>query len=137
VYSVFFMILTLASIGLPTTSGFTGEFLVLLGAFTAAWPHYVQGDAYPMYVAASAVIGVVLGALYMLRFAQGFLFGGPKAPHQPLTDLDTREKVILAVIVAAVFALGLFPDGPLQKTELAAKQYQQLVGTQRTPGSAP
>ena len=38
VYSVFFMILTLASIGLPTTSGFTGEFLVLLGAFTAAWP---------------------------------------------------------------------------------------------------
>ncbi len=47
VYSVFFMILTLASIGLPTTSGFTGEFLVLLGAFTAAWPQYLQGYALP------------------------------------------------------------------------------------------
>jgi NADH-quinone oxidoreductase subunit M len=137
VYSVFFMILTLASIGLPTTSGFTGEFLVLLGAFNATWQQYQQGVAYPFYVAATAVTGVVLGALYMLRFAQAFLFGGPKAPHQPLTDLDVREKVILVAIVAAVFALGLFPDEPMRKTELAAKQYQQLVGAQRTPGSAP
>ena len=48
VYSVFFMILTLASIGLPTTSGFTGEFLVLLGAFTRAWPQHLQGDNYPL-----------------------------------------------------------------------------------------
>ena len=43
VYSVFFMILTLAAIGLPTTSGFTGEFLVLLGAFNAAWPLHLAG----------------------------------------------------------------------------------------------
>jgi len=137
VYSVFFMVLTLASIGLPTTSGFTGEFLVLLGAFNAAWPHYVQGDAYPLIMSATAVTGVVLGALYMLRFAQGFLFGEAKAPHQPFTDLDLREKLILGAIVAAVFALGLFPDEPMQKTELAAKHYQQLVGTARTPGSTP
>ena len=74
VYSVFFMILTLASIGLPTTSGFTGEFLVLLGAFNAAWPQYVQGDAYPLVMSATAVSGVVLGALYMLRLAQTFLY---------------------------------------------------------------
>jgi NADH-quinone oxidoreductase subunit M len=137
VYSVFFMILTLASIGLPTTSGFTGEFLVLLGAFNATWQQYQHGAVYPFYVAATAVTGVVLGALYMLRFAQAFLFGGPKAPHQPLTDLDLREKVILTAIVVAVFALGLFPDEPMRKTELAAKHYQQLVGAQRTPGSAP
>ena len=45
VYSVFFMVLTLAAIGLPTTSGFTGEFLVLLGAFNAAWPAYLNGQA--------------------------------------------------------------------------------------------
>ncbi|MEP7183307.1 MAG: NADH-quinone oxidoreductase subunit M [Betaproteobacteria bacterium] len=135
VYSVFFMILTLASIGLPTTSGFTGEFLVLLGAFTASWQQYRQGAVLPLATAVIAVSGVVLGALYMLRFAQTFLFGVEKAPHQPLVDLDRREKAILIAIVAAVFLLGLFPDGPMKKTELAAKQYQQLVSTPRLPGS--
>ena len=134
VYSVFFMILTLASIGLPTTSGFTGEFLVLLGAFNASWPQYQQGETYPLVLSVSAVAGVVLGALYMLWFAQRFLFGADKAPHRPLADLNLREKVILGAIVVAVFALGLFPDGPLRKTELAAKQYQELVRAERAGG---
>ncbi len=133
VYSVFFMVLTLASVGLPTTSGFTGEFLVLLGAFNAAWPHFLQGDAYPVIMSASAVTGVVLGALYMLRLAQSFLYGEAKAPHLPLVDLGLREKAILASIMIAIFALGLFPDEPMRKTELAAKEFQQLAGTPRTP----
>jgi NADH-quinone oxidoreductase subunit M len=137
VYSVFFMILTLASVGLPTTSGFTGEFLVLLGAFKAAWPLHVAGDNLPLVLAAIAVAGVVLGALYMLRFALGFLFGAPKAPHQPFADLGGREKAILGLIVVAVFALGLFPDEPMRKTELAAQAYRQLVATPRLPGSTP
>jgi NADH-quinone oxidoreductase subunit M len=137
VYSLFFMVLTLASIGLPTTSGFTGEFLVLLGAFTSSWPHYQQGNSLPLVLSVVAVSGVVLGALYMLRLAQLFLFGAAKAPHMPIKDLDRREKLILAAIVVAVFALGLFPDEPMQKTELAAKQFQQLVTTPRLPGSAP
>ena len=132
VYSVFLAVLTLAAIGLPTTSGFTGEFLVLLGAFRSAWPHYVQGAGYPLFLSASAVAGVVLGALYMLWFAQRFLFGVAKAPHMPLLDLNLREKAILASIVVAVFALGLFPDEPMRKTELAARQYQQLVAGERT-----
>jgi len=137
VYSFFFMVLTLASIGLPTTSGFTGEFLVLLGAFTAAWPQYQQGNALPLVLSVAAVSGVVLGALYMLRLAQRFLFGAVKAPHAPLADLDLREKAILATLVVAVFALGLFPNEPMGKTELAAKQFQQLVTTARLPGSKP
>jgi NADH-quinone oxidoreductase subunit M len=135
VYSVFFMILTLASVGLPTTSGFTGEFLSLLGAFTASWPRYLAGELTPLVASAVAVTGVVLGALYMLRFAQTFLYGQEKAPHQPLTDLVLREKLILAAIVAAVFALGLFPDEPMSKTELAAKEFQQLVGESRVPAA--
>ena len=136
VYSVFLAVLTLAAIGLPTTSGFTGEFLVLLGAFKAAWPHYAQGTAYPLFLSTSAVAGVVLGALYMLWFAQRFLFGAAKAPHLPLIDLNLREKAILASIVVAVFALGLFPDEPMRKTELAARQYQQLVAGERTGSRA-
>jgi NADH-quinone oxidoreductase subunit M len=142
VYSVFFMILTLASVGLPTTSGFTGEFLVLLGAFKAAWPQYVLGySSLPLVLAVVAVSGVVLGALYMLRFALTFLYGAAKAPHHseshPLSDLNGREKTILGLIVVAVFALGLFPDEPMRKTELAAKAYRQLVSTPRLPGSQP
>ncbi len=133
VYSVFFMVLTLASIGLPATSGFTGEFLVLLGAFRGAWPLHVAGNSYPLVMSGLAVTGVVLGALYMLRFAQRFLFGASKAPHEPLTDLVLREKLILAAIVLAIFALGIFPNEPMQKTEVAAKQYQQLVNTARIP----
>jgi NADH-quinone oxidoreductase subunit M len=140
VYSVFFMVLTLASVGLPTTSGFTGEFLVLLGAFTAAWPQYQAGHALPLVLAVTAVTGVVLGALYMLRFALSFLFGAAKAPHlegHGLADLGGREKAILGLIVVAVFALGLFPGEPMRKTELAAKQFQQLTSTPRLPGSTP
>ena len=83
---------------------------------------------------ASAVAGVVLGALYMLGFAQQFLFGAAKAPHQPFGDLSFREGAILSAIVVAVFALGLFPDGPMKKTELAALQYRQLVSSVRTGG---
>jgi len=131
VYSLFVALLTLAAIGLPTTSGFTGEFLVLLGAFTAAWPQYERGVAYPLVVSASAIAGVVLGALYMLSFAQRFLFGAVKAPHQPLRDIDFREKIILASLVVVVFALGIFPAEPMRKTELAAREFQQLVLTSR------
>ena len=131
VYSVFFMVLTLASVGLPTTSGFTGEFLVLLGAFRSSWAQYQQGVGYPLAMSVTAVAGVVLGALYMLWFAQRFLFGADKAPHQPLADLGFREQAILATIVAAIFALGLFPESALQKTELAARQYQEQVTAER------
>ncbi len=135
VYSVFFVILTLASIGLPTTSGFTGEFLVLLGAFAAGWPQLGQGDALPLTLAVVAVSGVVLGALYMLWLAQRLLFGATRAPHQPFADLNGRERAILAAIVVAVFALGLFPNEPMQKTELAARHYQRLVTA--APANAP
>ncbi len=132
VYSVFFAILALASLGLPTTSGFTGEFLVLLGSFAGAWPRFEQGAGFPLAMSVAAVSGVVLGALYMLGLAQRLLFGAARAPHQPFADLNGREKAILAAIVGAVFALGLFPDEPMRKTEIAARHYQTLVTTVRT-----
>ncbi len=134
VYSVFFLIFTLASVGLPTTSGFTGEFMVLMGAFRAAWPMHLAGSSYALTLAIVSVTGVVLGALYMLRLALHFLFGAAKAPHleeHPLHDLDWREKGILAVLTVAVFALGLFPNGALKNTESAAKSFQQLITTSR------
>ena len=127
VYSVFFAIMTLAAVGLPTTSGFTGEFLVLLGAFNAAWPLHVAGSSFSLVMAVTAVSGVVLGAMYMLWLAQRMLFGAVKAPHLPLADINLREKTIMAILVVAVFWLGLFPQEAMRKTEIAARQYQQMV----------
>jgi NADH-quinone oxidoreductase subunit M len=127
VYSLFFTLFTLASVGLPGTSGFTGEFMVLLGAFAGAWPAWQQGEALPLALAATAVSGVVLGALYMLWFAQRFLFGASRAPHQPIFDLNLRERAVLVSLVAAVFWLGLAPAHPLARTEVAAQHYLGLV----------
>lgn len=132
-YAVGLLILVLAAVGLPTTSGFTGEFLVLLGSANAACEGVRQGLSWPMVAAVAAVGGVVLGALYMLRLAQRFLFGPAKAPHQPLVDLNGRERWLLALLVAAVFALGLFPSGPLNKTEAAARQFRSLATASRLP----
>ena len=136
VYSVFFMLLALASVGLPTTSGFAGEFLVLLGAFTSSWQSFRLGDTLPLLLSSIAVAGVVLGALYMLGFASRFLFGAARVPHGEPTDLVPRERAILASIVVAIFAIGLFPAEPLRKTELAAREYQRLAGAARVPVAA-
>jgi NADH-quinone oxidoreductase subunit M len=111
--------------------------MALLGAFNAAWPQYQAGYSLPLVLAVLAVTGVVLGALYMLWLAQRMLFGEVKAPHQPFTDLVAREKAILLALVVAIFALGLFPNGPLAKTELAAREYQQRVLASRLPEAAP
>ena len=116
------MILTLASIGLPTTSGFTGEFLVLLGAFRAAWPLYVAGDE----PAAGAErgrrrrrrAGRALHAA--LRAALPVRRGARRRTSRSPTSTGARRRSS-ALIVVAVFALGLFPDEPMRKTELAAK----------------
>jgi NADH-quinone oxidoreductase subunit M len=127
VFATFFVVFMLASVGLPTTSGFTGEFLVLLGAFKSAWPAHLGGSNGPLVLAVVAASGVVLGALYMLRFALTFLFGAAKAPHQPLADLNARERVILGVLVVAIFAIGLAPDSMMQKTERASEAFRSRV----------
>ena len=76
----------------------------------------------PLVLAVVAVTGVVLGALYMLRFALGFLYGAAQGAA-PAARRSRRcaRSAILAPIVAAVFALGLFPHEPMKKTELAAE----------------
>jgi len=139
VFSVFFMILTLASIGLPTTSGFTGELMILLGSFTESWRVYREtGAALPLAMSATAVAGVALGALYMLWFAERFLFGAVKSPHAPLADLNRREKLVLTAVAAAIFWIGLYPQPLLEKTEPAARHYIELVkAAQVDDGGAP
>ncbi len=106
-FALFFMIITLSSIGLPGTNGFVGEFLVLLGAFRSN----------PVY-AAFATTGVILCAVYMLWMFQRMMFGELKNPaNAGLSDLNWREKVILVPLVVLVFWVGIYPNALLKNME--------------------
>jgi len=98
-YAVVFMVFTMASVGLPGTSGFVGEFLVLTGTFqTSSW------------VAALASTGVILGAAYMLFLYRRVIFGKlVKDDLKTMLDLDWREKVVFAPLIVATIWLGIQP----------------------------
>ncbi len=104
-FAVCFMILTLSSIGLPGMNGFVGEFLILLGMF----------QVNKMY-AAGAALGVILAACYMLWMFQRVMFMQSNNPeNEKLTDLDLREKILIAPMIVLVFWIGLYPK-PFLKT---------------------
>lgn len=96
--ATFFLIIGLASIGLPGTNGFVGEFLILLGAFKSHWLY-----------GAIAVLGVIFGAAYFLWYYERSMFG-PLTPSLPsLVDLTGREKVIGVSLAVMIFWIGLYP----------------------------
>jgi NADH-quinone oxidoreductase subunit M len=98
-YAVVFMVFMLASVGLPGTSGFVGEFLVLVGLF--------QVDTWVALLCAS---GMVLGAAYMLYLYRRVIFGAmTKADLKAIGDLVWKERVVFAPLVAIVLWMGLYP----------------------------
>lgn len=99
-----FMIFTLASIGLPGTNGFIGEFLIILGAFSAN-----------KLIGVLSATGIILGAGYMLWLYQRVFFEklSPKYTKQELPipgDLNFREAVVLIPLIILVFLIGLYPE---------------------------
>ena len=98
-YSLVFMIFMLASVGLPGTGGFVGEFLILLGAF--------QANTWVALVAAS---GMVLGAAYMLYLYRRIIFGVlTKDSLASILDMNRREALVFAPLVVLVFWMGIYP----------------------------
>ena len=98
-YALVFMVFTMASVGLPATSGFVGEFLVLLGAFY-----------YNTWLAVFATTGVVLGAAYMLYVYRRIIFGKlEKENLMSISDLSYREIIIFLPLVLLVFWMGVYP----------------------------
>ncbi|MGE0321348.1 MAG: NADH-quinone oxidoreductase subunit M, partial [Polyangiaceae bacterium] len=96
----------MSSIGVPGTNGFVGEFMVIMGSFTSS----VLGS-HGKLQGGLAAFGVILAAVYMLSMVQKTFFGplsNPKNKH--LKDLNVRETVVLAPLIAMVFVLGLFPN---------------------------
>lgn len=100
-YATFFMLFTLASIGLPGTSGFVGEFFVLLGTFKMN-----------TYMASIAALGLILGAAYMLSLYRDVCFGKVSEHFHHLKeviDLRKSERLILSVLAILIVLIGIYP----------------------------
>ncbi len=111
-YALFFMLFTMASIGLPGTSGFVGEFLSLAGIYqTSTW------------VALICTTGIILGAGYMLYLYRRVAFGDQKNEDAAaMPDISTREWAMMAPIAAVVLWMGVYPESFLapMRADIAA-----------------
>ena len=103
-YALLFMVFTMASIGLPGTSGFVGEFLSSVGTYHAS-----------SWAAVVATTGIILGAAYMLWLYWRICFGTQRnADAAAMPDLDARDWWLLAPIALAVFWMGVYPESFLR-----------------------
>jgi NADH-quinone oxidoreductase subunit M len=119
IFSFFLVLTVMASAGLPALSGFPGEFLVLLGTYTAGANQRIWAIA--------GSVGVILAAVYLLWMVQRVLFGPlSNAANEKLTDMNLREIVVLAPLMALALLLGVKPGIVLDKI---SKPSQQLVQT--------
>jgi NADH-quinone oxidoreductase subunit M len=112
-----FFIAGMSSLALPGLSSFVSEFLVLVGTYTR----------YPV-AAIIATFGIVLAALYILIPVQKALHG-PTAPgNENLPDLNLREKIAIAPVIAVIVALGFFPSPLLNIINPAAQATISALG---------
>jgi NADH-quinone oxidoreductase subunit M len=115
-YSILFMIFTLAAIGLPGTTGFIGEFLILMGVFQDSF-----------LVATIASLGVILGAAYMLWLYRRVIFG--KLINKELlkiNDLDKSELFVLASLCLPVLFFGFYPEPLLNTIEVSVSNLIEM-----------
>jgi NADH-quinone oxidoreductase subunit M len=116
-FAAILALVTFSSIGVPGTNGFIGEFLVLLGAFRT----------YPVltFIATTAVI---FAAAYLLWAIQRILFNALDKPiNEHVPDLNRRELLLLAPLVAAIIWLGVYPKPVLDRMQPAAERFVQQV----------
>ena len=115
-YSILLMIFTLAAIGLPGTSGFVGEFLILIGAFRDNF-----------IVAAVASLGVILGAAYMLWLYKRVIFGELKNKQLlNIDELNKSELFILICLALPILFFGFYPEPLLNTVEVSVSNLIQI-----------
>jgi NADH-quinone oxidoreductase subunit M len=118
-FAVVLMLFVLASLALPLTSGFAAEFMVLLGAFSAGYAHWLEGAGPGMLAAVLlAATGVVLGATYMLQFARSLVFDDSSVAER-LPDLRVRELLALAPLLLLIVWIGVRPATWMDKVDTA------------------
>jgi NADH-quinone oxidoreductase subunit M len=98
-FAVLYLIITLSSLGMPLLNGFIGEFTILRGVFEVSWKWAAWG-----------VLGVILGAAYLLWLYQRVMFGNVTNPaNEHLPDLNAREYATILPLVALAFWIGIYP----------------------------
>ncbi len=116
-FAAILTIVSLSSIGLPGTNGFTGEFLVLIGAF----------QTYPV-AATLATAGVIVAAAYLLWALQRVIYNAlDKKENEKLLDLTPRELAVLLPLLACIVWLGVYPKPFLERMEPAAQRFISTV----------
>ncbi len=107
VYSTFFLIVTLSSLGLPMLNGFVGEFLIIVGSYHSR-----------AIYAALAALGVVLAAVYLLWMYQRVFYGEiTNDKNRNLPDCSALEKLILTTVVIVILAMGIYPQPFLRRMD--------------------
>jgi NADH-quinone oxidoreductase subunit M len=133
VYAALFIVVTLSSIGLPGTNGFVGEFMVITGTFVSHKLGQFNGVQ-----AVGAAIGVILGALYMLGAVQKMFFGPiTKEENKNLKDINRRELLAVAPLIAMIFVIGLFPNIVLSRIQDACQRIEGDLMSRVTDHPAP
>ena len=113
-FAAFFMLFAMANAGLPATSGFVGEFMVILGAVK-----------FNFWVAAMAATTMIVGAAYTLWMYKRVVFGDVANHHvEELTDITPREFLVLALLAVGALGMGLYP---LPFTEIMHSSVEELL----------
>ena len=123
IFAAFFVLFSMANSGLPATSGFVGEFLVILAAFKA--------DFWYAFLAAMTLI---LGAAYTLWLVKRVIFGTVTNDHVAhVEDVNGREFIMMAVLAVAILALGLWPAPLLQVMKPSVEHLVQHIMMSKLP----
>jgi NADH-quinone oxidoreductase subunit M len=122
-FAFLFLVFTLSSIALPLTNGFVGEFLILSGSF----------KVFP-YLTAVALLGVVLGAVYMLSLYRRTMFGEiDEKNNGELSDVSRRELICLLPLLFLVFFMGIYPRPILSRMEPTVQVYLRDLHVRMKP----
>jgi NADH-quinone oxidoreductase subunit M len=125
-YALLFMIFTMASVGLPGTSGFVGEFLSLVGLYAVS-----------SWAAVVATTGIILGAAYMLYLYWRICYGKlVHADAAAMKDLSGREMWLLAPIAAVVFWMGVYPESFLRPMRADVGRLLERIDRAKPAGDA-
>ncbi len=112
VFAAFFMLFTMANIGLPGTSGFIGEILTIIASYRIS-----------SWASLGAVTGMILSAIYALSLYRNVIFGGIENPKlEGVKDMTPREILILVPLSIAIIILGIYPSLITDMTELSSKK---------------
>ncbi len=125
VFAAFMVLFAMANAGLPGTSGFVGEFLVILASFRADF-----------WIAFLAALTLILGAAYTLWLVKRVIFGAVANPGVAgLRDLSGRETVMLSLLAVAVLGLGVWPDPLVTVMHASAEHLVQHIADLKVDGA--